>query len=67
MIAKIRKLVDKARGRMVLLAHEDRGSGIADNVIMIGIFVALAVLVGKLFGHAIAAEAGKVANQITAQ
>ncbi|MEY9887690.1 hypothetical protein ABIA31_001319 [Catenulispora sp. MAP5-51] len=67
MITRIRGLADKARGRLVMLAHEDRGSGIAENVVVIGIFVAIAVLVGKLFGHAIVAEAGKVANQITAQ
>ncbi|ACU77415.1 hypothetical protein Caci_8596 [Catenulispora acidiphila DSM 44928] len=67
MIAKIRSLADKARGRLVMLAHDDRGSGIAENVVMIGIFVAIAVIVGKLFGDAIVTEAGKVANQITGQ
>ena len=67
MRTKIRRLADKVRGRLVMLAHDDRGSGIADTVIMIGIFVTIAVLVGKLFGNAIEAEAGKIANQITAQ
>lgn len=67
MITKIRRLTDKARGRLVMLAHEDRGSSTAEMVVYTAIFIGIAILVGKVFGQAIEAEASKVAKQITSQ
>jgi hypothetical protein len=67
MITKIRSLADKARSRMVMLAHDDRGSSAAEIVLYTAIFVGIAVIVGSVFGHAIETEANKVATQITGQ
>ncbi|WP_194891314.1 hypothetical protein [Catenulispora pinisilvae] len=67
MITKVRSLVDTVRGRLVMIAHEDRGSSAAEMAVVTGILVAIAVLVGKVFGTAIVAEANKVAKQITSQ
>lgn len=67
MATKIRRLADKVRGRLVMIAHDDRGSGVVEAVVIAAVFVGIAVLVGKIFGHAIETEAGKVANQITGQ
>lgn len=67
MLEKIRGLTDKARGRLVMLAHEDRGSSTAETVLIAAIFIAIAIVVGKVFGNAIVDEANKVAKQITSQ
>lgn len=67
MATKIRRLADKMRGRLVMIAHDDRGSVSAEAVVIAAVFIAIAVIVGKVFGHAIETEAGKVANQITGQ
>jgi len=64
---KIRSLADRVRDRFVMLAHDDRGSSIAETVLVTAVFIGIAVLVGKVFGSAIVDEANKVAKQITSQ
>lgn len=67
MITKIRSVADRIRGRLAMIAHEDRGSSTVEAVLIAAIFVAIAIVVGKVFGNAIVDEANKVAKQITSQ
>jgi hypothetical protein len=48
-------------------ANPDQGSGVADTVIITGVFVAIAVLVGSYFYDAIVAAAKHTADQISGQ
>lgn len=67
MITKVCSLATTARGRLIMLAHEDRGSISAEWAVLAAVFIGIAIVVGKVFGHAIELEANKVASQITSQ
>lgn len=58
-------LADQLRWRLAeVKSHPDRGD-VAEKIVIVGIFVALAIAVGALITQAVTADATKIAKHIT--
>ncbi len=60
----IRNLFSLAASRIALLRQRAERGDVAEKIVIVGVFVALAVTVGALITHAVTVDAGNITNQI---